>query len=228
MHLFRSNCQENLSQHKHQNILSKGIYPISPVGKEIIKNYKDYMLSIKNLGFSYYNSCSMRKLEDWTLIYDQANLNLKETRVYLPIDDRDLQYTQILFISKGNQYLDYDYDTQDTAYYYSEGFNLHYNYFAFENYNIIIYNAPDDRLFTDISNHPNFKLLPANSLEILQLSTGICRTNKSVQHKYCSTKFTIQIPNDAGRIIGISDLESFLANTIDDNEFNYDFQLYVK
>ena len=125
--------------------------------------------------------------------------------------------------------MDYHYyDKQDSTNSYSEGFDLHYNYFAFENYNIIIYNASGDSYYTDISNSPYFKLLPVNSLVILQLSTGKCYTSYSVQNVYCSTKFTVQIPNDAGRIRGISDLESFLDHTIIDNEYNYDFQLYVK
>ena len=45
---------------------------------------------------------------------------------------------------------------------------------------------------------------------------------------YCATKFIIQIPNDAGRIRGISDIETFCELLNTHNDFNYDFELYVK
>ena len=120
----------------------------------------------------------MRKQEDWTLIHDQTNLNIKETKVYIPINDRDLQYTQILFRSKGNQFLDYT--AADSIYWYSDGFNLHFNYFAFENYNLIIKSVAGDHLYNCIT--PSFKLLPASSLEILQFSTGKCQSGTFEQN----------------------------------------------
>ena len=178
---------------------------------------KDYDLLYKELQVLKDNctniSCSMRKLEDWTLIHDQTNLNFKGTRVYIPIDDHDLQYTQLLFISKGNQIVDYNVNTIKQL----EGFNYDLNYFAFENYNIIIRLESYSYFFTDIANSLSFRVLPAYNLQTVELGID-----------GCANKFIIQLPNDAGKIKGISDIESFTGLHLQDNEYNYDFLLYVK
>ena len=190
---------------------------------------EDFIRSLNtNIKPVYYQDfvCKTQKYGDWTLIHDQSNLNLKGVKVYIPIDDHDLQYTQLLFISHGNQYLDYNYG--EDGGWYSEGFNFQFNYFAFENYNIVIKAKPGDYYFNTITNNSSFKLLPANNLETLKFSKGRCQKVVIELIKYCATEFIIHLPNDAGRIKGISDIETFFVIDLLDDEFNYDFQLYVK
>ena len=129
----------------------------------------------------YYDSCIMRKDNERILIHEQNNLTICKVSVLIPIEDQGLKYTQLRFVDKGNQFIDY---VIGGSAWHSYGFNFGLNYFQFENYNIIIKLKSTDYIFSYMDGNPTFRILPESMLHIVKISTGDCLTETTQLIEY--------------------------------------------